>query len=237
LNTPPKLVYDHVTHLQPEFEEGGPDGSVPPHSSTTSLQVGEPHGLQQTTEPLPVLQAFQEFLEAERRRTRRRMVALASFFILLIACIGAVIIFVGGAFMHRADEQMEDMEGDIYSLRRTALEAHTDARQAVASVDRAARGLRNELQRERQTLTESASLLTGEMGAYRSRLGKVDEVLEMLALENATMRSELDTMSARWLTAGRKEGAPSARRGTASLAMKVAPQGGRAVSWRLPIPE
>ena len=59
---------------------------------------------------LPVLGAFGEFIETERRRSRNRMLLLAGFFIvILIAVVGAGL-FIGMVLFDRMDRDLRTVE-------------------------------------------------------------------------------------------------------------------------------
>ena len=52
-----------------------------------------------TTESLPVLQAFQDFLETERKHARRQVMAVTTFFLILFLIVAGAGAFFGYVYI------------------------------------------------------------------------------------------------------------------------------------------
>jgi cell division protein FtsB len=146
---------------------------------------------------LPVLAAIQQFLEAERRRTRRRMWALTAFFALLLLCVCGIGLAIGIAIFTR-------MAGDIQSMQTTLKASRDESATLCAAAERTLAAVTNETAGLRQRLAEGQ----GDLGAVRSNvasqasangeaLRNLQETLRKMEDRNQTLRHDLDAMQSR----------------------------------------
>ena len=59
---------------------------------------------------LPVLHAFQTFIDTERRRAQRRLLGLAFVFLALLICVAGAGVLAGRHFLNQANDKYLDLE-------------------------------------------------------------------------------------------------------------------------------
>jgi predicted nucleic acid-binding Zn ribbon protein len=115
--TDEKNVYDE-SYNQPPVDNGFNNGAVAPHTSSMLAKPGEKGSL-------PVLEAFQEFLEDERKRSRNRMFVLSAIFTLLLICVIFCGLFIGSVFLGKMKDEMREVrfnsETEILKLQNETL--------------------------------------------------------------------------------------------------------------------
>ena len=203
-------------------------------------------------ESLPVLEAFHEFLENERRRTRARIIVISSVFVLILICVVGVGALVGLGLYRQMKADYSDIQGE---LARVRLEAESSKKEAASLLERIGSEsgeLRNALDRDRQAMLASSSALASRIENYDDELDSLKELVSMLETENTFLHDDrrppaegaaqegagpaVALTSSPGETGSADEGA--AAPGPRTLVMSVAPQGlNRTVPWRLPIPE
>lgn len=97
---------------------------------------------------LPVLQAFHEFIEIERRQARRRLVALAAVFLVLLLVVLAGAVLVNLRFAGRVNAQVRNLETALALARSDTMALRGDAeamQKAIAAAEQALADLRGQL--------------------------------------------------------------------------------------------
>jgi len=233
---PPKLLRQWVAG----------ETNTSPADPTTALQTRPVSALDAGGRSLPVLEAFQEFLDAERARTRKKMMALTTSFVVLLVLLAGAVGGLAYFLMNRVNDDMDDVRGRFGSLRQLSLQTRNDAGKAMDLARAEAQRLREDMERERvagtefatQQISKQADLTRTQMAALDQKLARLDEVLGMLELENTTLRTDLGTVESRVLTLASppSEGTISPAE-TATLAFAITPRGSdRPSNWLLPLP-
>ena len=119
--TEEKNVYDENSYNNPPpVDDGFNRGAVAPHTSSMLAKPGEKGSL-------PVLEAFQEFLEDERKRSRNRMFVLASIFTLLLVCVVFCGLFIGSVYLSKMKDELKDVrynsETELLRMQNDTLRA------------------------------------------------------------------------------------------------------------------
>ncbi len=117
--TEEKNVYDdHNYGNQPPVDEGFNRGYVAPHGGAMLAKAGEKGSL-------PVLEAFQDFLEEERKRSRNRMFILSAIFTLLLICVIFCGLFIGSVYLSKMNNELREVrfnsETEILKLQNETL--------------------------------------------------------------------------------------------------------------------
>ncbi len=93
-------------------------GDLPADFDRTQLtELLKPETLRRNADSLPVLAAFQEFLEIERRRTRGRMLTLTLLFLLVLFAGGGIAGFLGLSYYRQTKQQTQAVKTELADLR------------------------------------------------------------------------------------------------------------------------
>ncbi len=269
MNVPPKILKHHAQErlngksLVPSSPE------EPPEPDSEALSVVEPaaagpapvsaaQDLEQVSTPLPVLQAFQRFLDAERRRARSRMLALTALALFILVTVGGAGVFMGVMFMDRTRADINDIRRTMTNVEGDAIQLKSKTQITLARLSSEAESLRGEIARDKK---ERVSEITTQIGAQTKEIDNLTKLAAGMKAENEFLRAELrrlalclpalsNDVTAVMLELSRlRSAAPAptiapaeAEQGKGKTAesivflMPVRPGKG-SVAWRLPIPE
>jgi hypothetical protein len=193
---PPRSLLRQVRHLR-----YGPDGAemeVLPgddyeitETEGQALRLRGGHGIERTPKSLPVLRAFQDFLEAERRRSRNRILFLTAFFAAVLISVVSIGLFVGMAFMGQVRGDVDGMRVDLTDARETAATVRQEARSAMAAMARDAVARRTEAQADRSELAAAAGAMEAGLAACSNRLTDLKGLLDSLKADNAELKGDI----------------------------------------------
>lgn len=256
-NLPPKSVRSELIRRDPragELERRRSMDGRDSQSVLAALRRRGPVELKDIDEPLPVLQAFQDFLEAERARTRARILAILFLFsMLLIAVIGGGLL-LGFVFHGRVQKDFARMQNEVAAARRASGDAAERAGVLQQATDRLARSVATDQERMAAIQTQVVSNARN----YEALLTDFGKVVASLETENEGLRRDLDTILQDWsaMTNRVAHAESAAARSTlvASLIEEATPLtyqtprhstleitlptgDGRDVPWLVPIPE
>ena len=195
MNAPPRQVADQLRQWK---------GSPPPDRDITEVALArqEDRALSRPSESLPVLDAFREFLEAERQRMRRRTQALAVGFtiVLVFVVAGGLLIIQGNlsrisrdygairtALQENAATVNRRTEAAVLRVGQTAQVTE----EAVARVGEAARSLSKDLVRQGEALSDARTSLAAQLGAQSNALQQVQAFFASLQEDNEALRGHL----------------------------------------------
>lgn len=242
VKVPPKVLSEQARQhaLMPLRDNGR---SVPSRRDPRDLLPASDRG------SLPVLEAFQEFLDNERRGTQRRIRMMAAVFGALLAAMGGVILFVSLAHFGRMRNALQRVHADVSAYRDAALRAENTAAQGFADAAQAARTLESRLAAGTQILDRTQLRLQALDGRVDDGLTNLHSLLTSLRAENASLRDALQTVETRLPLIYRDLDLALARRveeqktaeprsRPAILAISIRPPDAASeLEWRIPIPE
>ena len=229
---PPKAVNVQARRLQP--------GEIDPASDLTPVRQSS--DLQRSVKGMPVLEAFQRFLETERRRARNRMIFLTVIFVIILLMAGVII--GNRVYRHmQADvkdvrSQIQDVQGTAQQFSRAAVMKMSELSSSAADRDGA--------------FEKQAEASQTRMNSYDDSLGTMRDKVEKLEARNTTLLEELDDVhdvlpdlstDMRMLIEIIHEMRPvqperALPRTYDTLSMMIQPEGiETVVPWRLPIQE
>lgn len=155
-------------------------------AANQDLQALRGGGLQPFGTKLPVLQAFQEFLELERRRARQRLLRTA---LGLLALTGAVLVGAAlyiGRLSNRVDREVGQLERALAAAREEAVSLRSDTeamRQSLADAQQALARLRKRF--------DSAAVFAGPA----PDLSAISDALDALQLVQLARSDQLEAMA------------------------------------------
>lgn len=145
-----------------------------------------------SAESLPVLNAFKRFLEAERRRARRRLLVLTALFVLLLGSVLLAFLYLGRTHVERLDAALKAEREKVARVQDTT---DSKLKNVVAEVKQAAdvaSGLRRDLT---NTVLLTRSNLTAQLDSRDGELERLKDVVAALQIENATLANTLNALS------------------------------------------
>ena len=253
---PPKRVSAEVR--EHDRESTRRDGLPALRTPERGLRRRGPAGMQIDPESLPVLAAFQDFLESERRRTRNRILALTALVVLvLLGFIGGGLL-VGTVFFDQVAGDVEDVRDDVARLEDATGRWRTDAATALDDFGRKAEALRGELQTGQEKMTSFRTALTNETASTRGELADVREFIQLLEPKNMDLTKDLTDLRLRMADVMERvasgaavpapvevtrapmlaAAAPAAEPLRGPIVLRIVPPGSDApTEWRVPIPE
>ncbi len=187
-NQPPKRLKHQLVHLDHNLK---------------AIERERYAGIQRAPDSLPVLEAFQAFLDQERQRMRRRLVATSIAFLLLVGLAGAAAIGITVLLSMRVADQQRDIE-----LHRQDIETRAQALAAVVTAsgeqsEAALAALAQALdQARREWRDDQAALERGQTGVvsridrYDAAFDDLSRLVESLRQDNAELAERLETAAA-----------------------------------------
>lgn len=157
-------------------------------STSLAARIVSGTQLQKTPDSLPVLEAFQEFLDSEQRKMRRRMIGLSVFFTLIILLLVAG--GIAGAFFF-----VNPMKNDVDGIRATIARLENDSNSSKESTESTIAKLNDMIKTERSNLQSATSEIETKVDGYSSNLTEVKDLIEKLQSENTTLKSQLGSIN------------------------------------------
>jgi hypothetical protein len=247
---PPKTLRKEVIRADWEAEKADRNLPVAPGGARLSTV------LTAKGTPLPVLTAIQEFLEAERRRTQKRMLALTVLFaVVLLGVIGGGLL-AGMVLLGKTKRSVTAIQSDVMALRKDSAKSAEKTSATLSRLATEAQALRDNVAKGEESVGAIRREFDAEKTGRNADITKLRDTVAQLAGENALLKSNLEEALAAWPTVSNRmqnllveiatlrqtQGEPvavaSAARNRETLVMSILPRGkGRAMDWRLPIPE
>jgi len=174
---PPKIVRRH-------------EGSRLPTQDPGNGAVGMPlaGGLAKNGESLPVLEAFQNFLDQERQKTRKRIMAVSIVFLILIAVAGGAAVAAGLLLAGQMKKDVQGMQDQVTAVRTEAQKVQADMQNALVAFTAKTDELREEMTKAQ---TSEDSELTAKLSAYSDELAKLSATLQAVEEENSLLKGDV----------------------------------------------
>jgi hypothetical protein len=240
---PPKSLARQVRYLRHVTEELDPevlpaDDFEITETSGRALRLRGSAGIERTPKSLPVLQAFQEFLEAERRRSLRKMMFLTAFFAVVLIAVIAAGLFLAVEFMGRMRGNMDLAQTDAAAARQAASAAGEEAKSAATSMASETIRLRNDVEKDLAGFALASSTLEDRLAACTNRMA---DIAESVAMIERRLRGNLDEIIApphAVQTAPLQTPPASSNVACTAITLTIAPRDSdRPVRWRIPLPD
>ena len=194
----PAAVHGDAAH---SHEPWKPDGAVPPvlaiRESKGGLLLADDPSL--AAESLPVLNALRQFLETERRRTRRQIGWLVSVFAILLAAAVAGGFVVARVYWHR-------VQGDLAREHRraeTVSQSAQSAQKAVQNLAAATDKFQEDLQGQKSALERAQATINLRIKDGSQDLTYLKDVIDTLEIQNASLAYAVQDMRSNWTARAR----------------------------------
>lgn len=262
------MIDDMPPHDEAPDESGGEgENEAPPKFDPRTLARRQDAAVASAdSESMPVLAAFQEFLEAERLRSRQRMIWISvAFGVTLVIFLTAATI-IGVKVLKPMQQEVTSLQTQVDVYERQSARAADRVAGMTARLREQDRRLQTQLAAERQAHAATRTALNNRQAGVTTNLLAVQSVVRKLQRENARLQQGMAYMQAdlpdllgdvrdtlRGLKAGQAAPAtasplpstapPSpppaaATTETTPLDLTITPQGSRkSLKWRLIVPE
>jgi len=198
---PPKRLTSQLVHLD---------------HSLKSIERQRYAGIQRAPDSLPVLEAFQSFLDEERRRMQRRLVTMSVVLLLIMGLAGAGAIMATVRLGRRVSEQQlaieqhrQDIEARAQSLARTVTEAGAQSETALAALAERIEQARGAWDDGHTGLEARQAELVGEQAGLDARVSRHEASLSELAGLVASLREDNAALAAQLESAAAELRAPA----------------------------
>ena len=158
-----------------------------------------------SAESLPVLNAFREFLEIERRRTRHRIIGLSVFVVVLFIALAVVAGLVARKFWWSVQTDLANQQQTAVQARTLAEETKKVTATALQNVSVTTHNLKADFARERQDLSRKQQELDSRVEDGADEARRMKDVVSALEIENATLSYALLDIKSNWIRAARQE--------------------------------
>ncbi len=206
----------------------------------TARNTPSVNNIEKTPESLPVLEAFQSFIESERKNARKRTVMLSCIFITILLCFIASGAILGMVLFQKFNQQFTTQSSQLKDNTKTAIKQISDDIEDFRSY---ISGKQDNTEKINSKINEQISGYDQDIALLRKTLEDIQKENSDLRNEMANMKSNLPDLSSRVqkaMTEIEKLQIIPAGPATASanILMLITPRGQEnAVAWRMPIPE
>jgi len=265
---PPQLLRERVRreHSAALAPRPRAAGAPMPVNRAELTELLKPDTLRRNAESLPVLAAFQEFLDVERRRARGRMLVLAALFLIVLLVAGGAAALVGYSYYLKTSDQAATMQASLERLRSRVDDDQGGALGALSSLQVRAKIMEQTFDSQMATFEVEQNGLSSLLDGMNTNLAGLHGTIARLQNENARLHNQVEISAVDWqavtnrveeilaflaqaspvtpktVTAARPPSpAPESPRGATpprdSMVLAILPVGGkRAVDWRVPLP-
>jgi hypothetical protein len=212
MNIPPKslrrqLVQNDEPTAGTAPTENGPQRSAGTRSDAQVPTMRTPSNLADmaavSADSLPVLQAFQDFLESERKQARRQIRAVTSFFLLLFLIITGAGAFFGYVYFGKMNNQIALMNNEILflngELNQTKSTMSIETKKLLSGLADRTDALSTRIVDGdvliKQATAKISSSFSNSMTASFVELEQIRDSLAALQKDNRSLRQDLATIN------------------------------------------
>lgn len=183
------------------------DAALTPRTLLTGLpadidraQLAEllkPETLRRNADALPVLAAFQEFLDVERRRTRGRMLALTLLFVLVLVIGGGIAGILGITTYRKTNQQTQAVQADLDALR-AQMGINQQTFGTISNLASHASRLESTWDRKLNDLASDQDGLNLQLAGLNTNLAGLHSTIAQLQNKNAQLHSRIERSASDW---------------------------------------
>lgn len=193
---PPKWVRHELMYRELKARGFDPDAEAPAGSANDSSLVPD-----QRTPPipgrippsLPVLRAFQDFLRAERRKTRAQLVTVAGLLLFALIAIGSAFVVFGLLFYDQSQTSMETLRRSMDTVRAETHAGRSELLQRIELLSMDASRMAQGLEEDRRLL-ETLKNDLGKDRQFESLTQRLQDLLVRLERQQTEWQARLDAL-------------------------------------------
>jgi len=159
-------------------------GTPPPPGSTLPVPAT-------TKEEMPILAAFQAFLEGERRRTRNRMLAWGASLAAVLLVILTLAARVGMSHFRQVDADFSELQTELAAIRDSAGTGE-QLQDDVQSLATETQSLEEELGRKDAAIATVRKELSSRAKQLSTQISGMKTAVDSLKAENQTLKKEVE---------------------------------------------
>jgi hypothetical protein len=257
MGVPPKTLkkeFEKMRQSGYSHGEGYDGGNSARNAEVREIAHRAGMDLKAQAESLPVLEAFQEFLDNERRRARKNLVTIGLsflFILLLLAGIGGGFAYM---FAQRIRADVGNLENGFSRFQDSWRDQRSEMHSSIAGLTGDTSRIEKNLTRERQELAAVREKLEQQEQGVEARMVKLARAMLGIKQENRRLQNELSGMRKHLAeasnrlqsiaadlppidTAGTSAASSQLLTDTGVVEVPVTGSSGRKWGWRIPIPE
>lgn len=201
MNIPPKSLKHRIPRTRSESRDPGdpssstlrPDvllksleasrGSIPSLRSSSSeiADIGDV-----SAESLPVLKAFQEFIETERRHARRQVMVVTTFFLMLFVLVTGAGAFFGYVFFSQMNTDMAILRSELASANTRV---RKDTADMISTLAERTDSLPNSSDMIKNASLEISNTFSTALSARQAEMDQIRSALKAVQLQNNELRT------------------------------------------------
>ncbi|MCE9613969.1 MAG: hypothetical protein K8T26_06800 [Lentisphaerae bacterium] len=135
----------------------------------------------------PVLEAFQQFLEQERRRARRHLVVMTSLVGIVLLAVTTLGVYLGTLLHRTVNQDVSKVEAGLQALQVETSRVREETRAQAADVATTAAAWRGELE-------DKAQAQAAELERYQSAMAAMNAKVASLEQRNETLLSDMESV-------------------------------------------
>ncbi len=196
---PPQILREtvrreHEAALAPRAAFGG----LPTDVDRAQLaELLKPETLRRNADSLPVLAAFQEFLDVERHRTRGRMITLTFLFLIVLLAVGGAAGLLGLSYYRKTHALTRAVQAGLNELR-SEVDASYGAFGVLSNMASRASVLEETFDKEMAELATGQDGLSIQLAGMNTNLAGLHSTIARLQNENAQLGHRMEQNSAEW---------------------------------------
>ncbi|MBT3294184.1 MAG: hypothetical protein HN919_07810 [Verrucomicrobia bacterium] len=197
---PPQLLRDRVRREHTAALAPRPRAAETPIPVNRAelTELLKPDMLRRHAESLPVLAAFQEFLDVERRRARGRMLVLTSLFLIVLLAAGGAAALVGYSYYLKTSNQAATMQASLERLSSRVEEDQGGALGALSSLQARAKIMEQTFDSQMATFEVEQNGLSSLLSGMNTNLAGLHGTIARLQNANAQLHNQVERNAADW---------------------------------------
>ena len=144
----------------------------------------------QTTESLPVLAAFSDFIKEEQRRSRNRMLIMGFLFTIMIIVVIGAGVFVGTAFYNQVHSDLRQTKSDLNSYHIKSEIEKSRTEEKLSQIQALASNIAHNISQQEQKLQSTQKSFNSNKESYQQELADMKQVIDSLSLENKKLKND-----------------------------------------------
>lgn len=146
-----------------------------------------------TTSPgsLPVLEAFQEFLDTERKRMKHRIMIMSTSIVSIMLALGTVVILINRASTRQFKNDLESALADATSAKNLVDDLRRNTTRTIADLSSKSERQNEALSTQMENIEEDRAKLTSQLDTYKDKMATLDRTIQSLKEENGDLMQQL----------------------------------------------